>query len=673
MLESAHVAAHLLCPSRRNLRYYEGVVSDYDASLVREAEVYILSQTGFSLASPEYETACAQMRDFHTRRGGIAWGGRDGDREAQRCTGDVETYEAGCWWSKWGQCAPQLQVIPLRVMYIWTCSSPAKKNRVVHEGVQTKKCNRLEFEKVAKLVEISANVRLLSHQGAGRGFALSWTVDGSLLDVEGGIGTRPSWKGTEDSRTQEELECQRRSWQRDPCGSRAPPGEVADVFGTRAATLRPYPRDDESDYKGREQEDERAGPTTATPAAQEVDEWSDPEDVRGRSGGDDFFGGVNLQGEEELWGCYGSPVEQQRPTSPGMRSVERERVHGSAPSRGAELGCGGGAPGQPPDGRLRRSVKGPRQRLEEIQERLAGGEGGVGVAAVVDGDAIGTVRDEGMPGGGGGDFSEFGNLGMPPGESESRGDISVGMQAVLREISVLHPETFSPAMCGELMQSSPEAEGDEDSTPSGETSEERLDRLDSRRACLMARGDPLTQELARLAVEERQRQLGTFTRASLDVETVVHMDPSTGARDGTQGEAALVEASRTGGDVEQSSHVVTAIHTHVLPNQPPHDERRSEDTLHEAAGMPLPTGLVEGVVHMSPGLEDEQTGQSVGVDDVRPSAQAEGIGPTTRGRRTSRGTLMSGGQRRQFRLIRCTHLGGKIVHRSIARLYPERT
>ncbi|GBG84995.1 hypothetical protein CBR_g39459 [Chara braunii] len=138
MLEPAHAAAHHLCSSRRDLRYYEGVVNDCDASLVREVEVYILLQIGFNVANPEYETACAQLGDFHIRRGGIASGGRDGDREAQRCTGDVETYEARCWWSKWGQCTPQLQVIALRVMYMRTCSFPEERNWVVHKGVQTK-------------------------------------------------------------------------------------------------------------------------------------------------------------------------------------------------------------------------------------------------------------------------------------------------------------------------------------------------------------------------------------------------------------------------------------------------------------------------------------------------------------------------------------------------------
>ncbi|GBG70716.1 hypothetical protein CBR_g8015 [Chara braunii] len=561
MLESAHAAAHLLCPSRRDLRYFEGVVSDYEASLVREAESYILSQTGFSVASRDYETACAQLRDFHTRRGTIAWGGRDDDRDAHGCTGDAETCESGCWWSRYRQCAPQLQVIALR----------------------TKKRNRLEFEKVAKLVEISANARLLSHQRAGRGFTLPWTLDESLLDVEGGIGIRPSWKGTNERRTREELEDQRRSWQRDPCGSRAPPGDVGDVFGTRATTLHPYPRDD-SDSEGDEDEDEPAGPATATPAADERDEWSNPEDVRRRSGRDDLFVPGYL---EEESGCrHGSPVERPRPTSTGPLPAERERDPGSAPSRGAESGIGHRPLGRSgtassaalptsteelhrqPAGadRLQRLVRGPQQRLEDRLEGgpspvqrdvgdrqgLVGGDGGA--LAGGGGGAEVAAAFEGIPMGGGGGFSEFGDMGMPPGESvglargesESRGDISVGMQDLLGQISLADPSSFSPAMRAEVMLG---AEGDEDRTPPGETSEERLDRLDSRRAALMAQRDPRMQELAHLGAEDRRRQLRTFTPASVDVGPAAHTDPPAEVHDTTQWEAASTEVSSTGVDV----------------------------------------------------------------------------------------------------------------------------
>ncbi|GBG61299.1 hypothetical protein CBR_g19832 [Chara braunii] len=377
MLESAHAAAHLLCPSRRDLRYFEGVVSDYNASLVREAETYILSQTGFSVVSHDYETACAQLRDFHTRRGTIAWGGRDRDRDAQRCRGDAETYESGCWWS------------------------------------------------------------------------------------------------------------------------RAPPGDVGDVFGTRAATLHPYPRD-YSDSEGHEVEDEPAGPASTTPAADERDEWSDLEDVRRRSGGDDLFIQVDL--EEESGGRHGSP------------------------------------------------------------------------------------------------FRAFAD-----------------------------PSSFSPAMRAEVMLG---AEGDEDRTPPGETSAERLDRLDSRRACLMAQRDPRTQELARLAAEDRQRQLGTFTPSSVDAGPAAHTDTPAEVHDTTQREAASTEVSSTGVDVQQGTHesgLAPTEEPRSEPAQHPAVERRPEETLKEVPDVPLLAGSFESVVHMSLGLEDIPTGQSVGVDDIRPSAQAEGI------------------------------------------------
>ncbi|GBG91144.1 hypothetical protein CBR_g52025 [Chara braunii] len=633
MLEPAHAAAHLLCPSRRDLRYFEGVVSDYDTSLVREAETYILSQTGFSVASHDYETACAQFRDFHTRRGTIAWGGRDGDRDAQRCRGDAETYESGCWWSRYGQCAPQLQVIALRVMYMWTCSSPLERNWAVHEDVQTKKRNRLEFEEVAKLVEISANVCLLSHQRAGRGFALPWTL-GRYRDsplVEG------------DRREQ------------DAGGGRGSETFMAARPMTQAATLHPYPRDD-SDSEGHEDEDKPAGPASATPAADERDEWSDPEDVRRRSGGDDLFVRVDL--EEESGGPHGSPLERPRPTSTAPLPAERETDPRSAPSRGAESGIG-----HRPLDRLQRLVRGPRQRLEDRLEGgpmsvqgddgdrqgLVGGDGGA--LAGGGGSAEVDAAVEGIPMGGGGGFSEFGDMGMPPGESvglargesESRGDISVGMQDLLGQISLADPSSFSPAMHAEVMLG---AEGDEDRTPPGETSAERLDRLDSRRVCLMAQRDPRTHELTRLAVEDRQRQLGTYTSASVDVGPAAHTDTPAEVHDTTQWEAASAEVSSKGVDVQQGTHESGLAPTEELCSevaQPPAVQLRPEEILQEVAGVPLPAGSVEGAVHMSPGLEDIHTGQSVGIDDIRPSAQAGGIAPTTGGDEAVVGAVGVGG------------------------------
>ncbi|GBG69656.1 hypothetical protein CBR_g4486 [Chara braunii] len=313
--------------------------------------------------------------------------------------------------------------------------------------------------------------------------------------------------------------------------------------------------------------------------------------------------------------------------------------------------------------RLQRLVRGPRQRLEDRLEGgpmlvqgddgdrqgLVGGDGGA--MAGGGGGAEVDAAVEGIPMGGGGGFSEFGDMGMPPGESvglprgdsESRGDISVGMQALLGQISLLDPNSFSPAMHGEVMSG---AEGDEDRTPPGETSEERLDRLESRRACLMAQRDPRTQELARLAAEDRQRQMGTYTTASVDVGPAAHTDTPAEVHDTTQWEAASAEVSSTGVDVQQGTHesgLAPTEEPRSEPAQPPVVQLRPEETLQEVAGVPLPAGSVEGAVHMSPGLEDIQTGQSVGVDDIRLSAQAEGIAPTTGGDGAVAGAVGFGG------------------------------
>ncbi|GBG74129.1 hypothetical protein CBR_g17840 [Chara braunii] len=234
-------------------------------------------------------------------------------------------------------------------------------------------------------------------------------------------------------------------------------------------------------------------------------------------------------------------------------------------------------------------------------------------------------------------------MGLGQGESESRGDISVGMQDLLGQIGFADPSSFSPAMRTEVMLG---AEGDEDKTPLGETSAERLDRLDSRRACLMAQRDPRTQELARLADEDRQRQLGTYTLASVDVGPDAHTDTPAEVHDTTQREAASAKVSSTGVDVQQGMHesgFALTEEPRSEPAQPSAVQLRPEETLQEVVGVPLPAGSVEGAVHMSPGLEDIQTGQSVGVDDIRPSAQAEGIAPTTGGDGAVAGAVGVGG------------------------------
>ncbi|GBG92807.1 hypothetical protein CBR_g57272 [Chara braunii] len=150
--DPAHAAAHLLCPMRRWMQYYSGVVKHEDKRLVREAERYILSQIGFDERRKEYRDAVLQLRGFHTCTSTCAWGGVRACAAAEMCVGEQETVESGLWWSQYGGCAPELQRIALRVLYMWTCSSPAEQNWAIHESIHTKKRNRLLFPKVTKLV-----------------------------------------------------------------------------------------------------------------------------------------------------------------------------------------------------------------------------------------------------------------------------------------------------------------------------------------------------------------------------------------------------------------------------------------------------------------------------------------------------------------------------------------
>ncbi|GBG76380.1 hypothetical protein CBR_g22127 [Chara braunii] len=345
------------------------------------------------------------------------------------------------------------------------------------------------------------------------------------------------------------------------------------------------------DDEGPEGGEERAEPADH-PASQEADEWSDPKDIRKRSGGGDLFKGGD-----------GSRFEREQPSSPGPQSADTQAVHGSARSRGqSQSACGGGNPGQHPEricsgmasagvvpppsqnlhrglplrGRLHRLVKGPRQRLEErlvggpspservekdVERPTAGltaplsGDERIPIEEAIQTDGLGGGRDDGISMGGRRGFSQFGDLGLPPEESDSRGDLSVSMQSILNQ-SAMQPKTFTPAMHVELGASPTKVQVDEEATPPGETLAERLDRLDSRRACVLALASPRTQDLARLG--GCPRALGTFMEMSPNSQAVAHVDPMTEVRNGTQGEAAILEAASAGMQVEEVAGKATS-------------------------------------------------------------------------------------------------------------------
>ncbi|GBG74941.1 hypothetical protein CBR_g19455 [Chara braunii] len=295
--------------------------------------------------------------------------------------------------------APELQRIALRVMYMWTCSSPAERNWAIHESTQTKKHNRLLFPKVAKLVEITTNTRLLTLQDA-------------------------ICEGVDHRISEEDRDAQAQFWRRDACGSRPPP-PVEDVFGVRATTLRPYPKDDSSGDE-REVHDEGFRPCggAGSPRAEDDGAWSDPEELRWRSGGRDIFEdtGRGMDGVEGCWGGSGRPHvvtlggmggthDRQCPTAEGVSSV----VRGSSDDDDQSGGHGEGRVFQ----QLRKGLKNPKRQLILHSESLPASPGA--------GTEGGQRRDLGGGVGSGlgraWSLVDLGTLGEPPGGSVCRREL----------------------------------------------------------------------------------------------------------------------------------------------------------------------------------------------------------------------------------------------------------
>ncbi|GBG74874.1 hypothetical protein CBR_g19387 [Chara braunii] len=113
------------------------------------------------------------MRSFHTRIGHTT-DRVTRDAEAEAYIGDDEMSRCASWLVEHDACFPDLQEIAGRVMHMWTFASPAARNWAEHERIHTAKRNKLEFRKVAQLVEIATNLKLLGCSERSGGYVLPW-------------------------------------------------------------------------------------------------------------------------------------------------------------------------------------------------------------------------------------------------------------------------------------------------------------------------------------------------------------------------------------------------------------------------------------------------------------------------------------------------------------------
>ncbi|GBG79438.1 hypothetical protein CBR_g29585 [Chara braunii] len=238
--------------------------TEHDKILAEESLRYLCQQTGGD--EDLYQTLRMQLAEFLSREGDWTYGGVEGDRDAASYRGEKETSQVGQWWVQHGDGVPLLQTYAIRLTHTWTCASPAERNWAVHERVQVKKRNQLGFMKLARLVEISTNLRLSCCQGRDSGYVLPW--EDAKEETEDNIppprdeGVRPAHQVTE---AQRERQVQRGRKDR---LSRAPPS-VETYFGLRATVLMPTELD--AVY------DPESDPMAQDPM--EAKPWSDPDDL----------------------------------------------------------------------------------------------------------------------------------------------------------------------------------------------------------------------------------------------------------------------------------------------------------------------------------------------------------------------------------------------------------
>ncbi|GBG87717.1 hypothetical protein CBR_g45871 [Chara braunii] len=386
-------------------------------------------------------------------------------------------------------------------------------------------------------------MRLLARKSGGGGLVLPWTQDESILDVEGGLEADAVCEGVDHNIPEEDRDAKAQLWRQDACGSRPPP-PIEYVFGVRAATLRPYPRDDSSGDE-REEADEGFRPRGASAARRAEDDddaWSDPKEVRRRSGCRDLIEDTarGRFGVEGCWDGSRSPLVEPIPhtSSPTVHGAEGD-IAGmrGAHHREGPTGKGSLASSEDSEGRgggvrllrLRKVPKVAKRQLIQGSESPPSSRGatGAGTGGAEIGDA-GHDRDIGtlgaLPGSSTGHTEQFDDAyheGVPQDEVVGDGDHaleSASMRDFMAEL-----EAALPSMTEGESTVARQAD-DEDvrpwpqtvdmGVPAPDTEEERMareareDEEEAARAKALADADPRTQAMARDMEAMRKLETG---------------------------------------------------------------------------------------------------------------------------------------------------------------------
>ncbi|GBG73935.1 hypothetical protein CBR_g17650 [Chara braunii] len=164
LLNPVHAVARLLDPRLRDITVFSNLdlMAQFDSVVDR-----LVAKNG----SQKFTDCKNQLYDFQFSRGIF------GDAAALR---REDKDNAVLWWEAHRGGHPELKMLAMKVLSIWTTSSPAERNWSTWSLVQTKTRNQLKHKRTEKLVYSHWNLRLKSKGEDGL------TVTGGWLGLEQG-------------------------------------------------------------------------------------------------------------------------------------------------------------------------------------------------------------------------------------------------------------------------------------------------------------------------------------------------------------------------------------------------------------------------------------------------------------------------------------------------------
>ncbi|GBG87669.1 hypothetical protein CBR_g45823 [Chara braunii] len=151
LLSPIHAVAWLLDPVLRDIAVFGNVELMTQFEAVVE---WLISKRG----SKKFDDCLDQLYEFQMARGVFAT-----TRAVQRAKKD----NAVLWWEAHGAGHPEIKALAVKVLSIWTTSSPAERNWSTWSLVQTKSRNKLHHQRTKKLVYSHWSLRLKSRGDDG--------------------------------------------------------------------------------------------------------------------------------------------------------------------------------------------------------------------------------------------------------------------------------------------------------------------------------------------------------------------------------------------------------------------------------------------------------------------------------------------------------------------------